>query len=62
MLDVFLTAIGLMLIFEGVMPFLNPQSWRKMFSLVLQMNDADLRRMGLITMISGLILIFIVSQ
>ena len=62
MLDVFLTAFGLMLIFEGVMPFLNPEAWRKMFTLVLQMKDSELRRMGLITMISGLILIFIVSQ
>jgi len=56
----FLTAIALLLIIEGIMPFLNPEGLRKMLALTLQMNNSTLRFVGLSAMIAGLVLLYIV--
>ena len=58
-LDTLLLAIALMLLFEGVLPFLSPQRWREIFRKVLLFNDDQIRFMGLIAItISLLIFIF----
>jgi uncharacterized protein YjeT (DUF2065 family) len=56
----FLTAIALLLIIEGIMPFLNPEGLRKMLALTLQMDNSTLRFVGLSAMIAGLVLLYIV--
>ena len=56
----FLTALALVFILEGIMPFVNPNALRKMFAMALQMNDKTLRFVGLSSMILGLILLYIV--
>jgi len=56
----FLTAIALVFIIEGIMPFCNPAGLRKMFILVASMEDKKLRLMGLTSMLSGLILLYLV--
>lgn len=48
-----------MLIFEGILPFINPEAARRMYRLVLQMDDQSLRFGGLIAMSIGLILLYI---
>ncbi|MBM3351020.1 MAG: DUF2065 domain-containing protein [Betaproteobacteria bacterium] len=53
----FLTALGLMLVLEGVLPFLMPQAWRDTFKRMIELKDGQLRFVGLISMIGGLILI-----
>ncbi|MXX98691.1 MAG: DUF2065 domain-containing protein [Gammaproteobacteria bacterium] len=54
----FFTALGLMLIFEGVIPFLNPSKWKRALSVVEGLSDFKLRAGGLILMIGGLLLIY----
>ncbi len=55
-----LTALALVFILEGIMPFVNPASLRKMIVLVAQMDDASLRFVGLSSMIAGLVLLYLV--
>jgi len=55
-----LTALALVCILEGIMPFINPDGLRKMFALALQLNDTTLRFMGLSSMIAGLVLLYVV--
>lgn len=55
-----LTGLALVLVLEGIMPFINPDGLRKMFAMALQLNDTTLRFMGLSSMIAGLVLLYIV--
>jgi uncharacterized protein YjeT (DUF2065 family) len=54
-------ALGLVLVIEGLLPFFNPMGWRRMFEQVLQMSDGQLRFLGLAGIVSGLLLIWVVS-
>jgi uncharacterized protein YjeT (DUF2065 family) len=56
-----LTALALVFILEGIMPFINPDGLRKMFTLAIQLDDATLRLVGLSSMIAGLVLLYIVN-
>lgn len=51
-------ALALMLVMEGVLPFLAPASWRETFSRMIQLNDGQIRFMGLISMLGGLALLY----
>ncbi len=55
-----LTALALVLILEGIMPFVNPDGLRKMFTLALQLDDSTLRFVGLSSMVAGLVLLYVV--
>ena len=55
-----LTALALVLVIEGIMPFMNPAGLRKMVVLVANMNDTSLRFIGLTSMLSGLLLLYLV--
>lgn len=46
-------AFCLMLVLEGVMPFLAPSRWRNMAALLAQVDDRSMRRMGLVSMLLG---------
>ncbi len=59
MLDTLLMALGLMLVLEGLLPFLAPKLWRETFARIMQLADGQLRFMGLTSMIIGLFLIII---
>ena len=54
---VFLMALALMLILEGVLPFLAPSLWRDTFRRLTQMSDGQIRFVGLSSMILGLLLL-----
>jgi hypothetical protein len=58
MLEYALSALGLMLIFEGVMPFLFPTRWRQALAMLAQLQDGQMRFVGLTLMLSGLLLIY----
>jgi len=58
MLDYFFSALGLMLVIEGLMPFLFPASWRAGLSKLAQFHDGQTRFIGLTLMLSGLLLIY----
>ena len=55
-----LAALALVLIIEGLLPFAGPQSLKKTFVLVLQMDDRTLRTLGLASIIIGLLLLYFV--
>jgi len=52
-----LLALALMLILEGVLPFLAPNLWRDTFRKITQMSDGQIRFVGLSSMIIGLLLL-----
>lgn len=54
------TALALVLVLEGIMPFVNPDGMRKMFLLAMQLDNNTLRFIGLSSMLAGLILLYIV--
>ena len=53
----FLMALALMLILEGVLPFIAPNLWRDTFRKITQMSDGQIRFVGLSSMIVGLLLL-----
>ena len=55
-----LTALALVFILEGIMPFINPDGLRKMFMLALQFDNNTLRFIGLSSMLFGLAMLYIV--
>lgn len=57
--EVFLPALALMLVLEGVLPFLAPVAWREAFVRMTRMKDGQIRFMGLVSMLAGLILLLI---
>jgi len=57
--DVWLPALALMLVMEGVLPFLAPTAWRETFSRMIQFNNGQVRFMGLVSMLAGLALLFL---
>ncbi len=57
--DNLLLAFALMLVLEGVVPFLAPQAWRATFRRLIAMSDGQIRFIGLTAMIAGLILLMI---
>jgi uncharacterized protein YjeT (DUF2065 family) len=52
-----LMALALMLILEGVLPFLAPNLWRDTFRKITQMSDGQIRFVGLSSMLVGLLLL-----
>jgi uncharacterized protein YjeT (DUF2065 family) len=57
--EILVPALALMLIMEGVLPFLSPTAWREAFSRMIQFKDGQLRFMGLVSMLAGLLLLFL---
>ena len=51
--DVFWPALALVLVFEGLMPFLAPDAWRQVFSEMLKLRDGQIRFFGLICLLCG---------
>lgn len=59
MSDLLLAALALMLVVEGLMPFLSPTLWRQLFSRLLLMSDGQIRFIGLSSMLAGLLLLYL---
>jgi uncharacterized protein YjeT (DUF2065 family) len=54
-----LMALALMLVIEGLLPFLAPKVWRDTFLRLMQLSDGQIRFFGLTSMIVGLLLLFL---
>ena len=50
-------ALALMLILEGVLPFIAPTVWRDTFRRITQMSDGQIRFVGLSSMLLGLLIL-----
>lgn len=59
--DVVWPALALVLIFEGLLPFVAPGTWRRVFSEMLRLRDGQIRFFGLICLFSGVALWWWVS-
>ena len=57
--DVAHSAVALMLIVEGLLPFVSPLSWRRIFEKAMQMSDGQIRFLGLTCMLSGLAMLLL---
>ena len=55
-----LAALALVLIIEGVLPFLNPTGFRRTMEMISQLEDSTLRFVGLTAMIAGCLLLYVV--
>ena len=58
MWDELLAAFGLMLVLEGIMPFLNPRALRQTLLRMTQLEDRVLRFAGLASMALGLLVLY----
>jgi hypothetical protein len=61
MVQTFLLAFALMLVIEGLMPFVAPRVWRETFRRVTELADGQVRFLGLSSIVVGLILMVIVK-
>ena len=52
-----LGALALMLVVEGLLPFLSPAAWRRVFERATRLTDGQIRFLGLSSMIAGLALL-----
>lgn len=57
-----LSALALMLVIEGIMPFLAPRAWRDTFRRIIEMSDGQVRFIGLASMLCGLVLLLFVTR
>ncbi len=54
-----LTALGLMLVLEGLLPLFAPRAWRDTFRRMVDLKDGQLRFVGLISLLGGFLLIYL---
>ena len=54
-----LDAVALLLVLEGIMPFLSPSSVRRLLARLNEMGDNVLRGAGLASMVAGVILLYV---
>ena len=59
MSDNLLLGFALMLVFEGIVPFIAPNAWRETFRRLTQLSDGQIRFIGLTSMLVGLIMLII---
>lgn len=58
----FLAALALVLVIEGIVPFISPQSLRKLQESMAQLDDRALRNIGLASMVCGVVLLYLVRH
>jgi uncharacterized protein YjeT (DUF2065 family) len=57
-----LTAVALLLVIEGMLPFVRPDRYKRLVVQISRLSDNQLRNFGLFAMIAGLLLLFIVRS
>ena len=58
MLQYWLLGLAMMLVIEGLLPFLLPELWRETFRNLVTLTEGQLRFIGLTSMLSGLLLLY----
>ena len=61
MADTLWTALALLLILEGVLPFAAPRVWREGFRRLTELSDGQLRFIGMISVGIGLVGLYLAS-
>lgn len=60
-MEALFSALALVLIIEGILPFLSPKGWRGVFEKVLQLSDGQIRFYGMVSMAIGLLLLWLLG-
>lgn len=61
MSDALLTALALVLVIEGLMPLISPRQWRRVFEEVLKLQDGQIRFIGLLSIVVGLLALLLLD-
>ncbi|MGZ5035594.1 MAG: DUF2065 domain-containing protein [Usitatibacter sp.] len=61
MSDIVFAALALMLVIEGILPFTAPRLWRETFKRLTEMSDGQIRFAGLMSMVAGLVILFLAT-
>lgn len=56
-----LIAVALLLVIEGIWPFLSPASFRRALTMLISDSDYHLRMAGLASMVLGVLLLYLVN-
>ena len=59
--EVLFAGFALMLVIEGILPFVAPKLWRETFKALTEMKDGQIRFAGLVSMLVGLSLLWFVA-
>ena len=51
------TAFALVLVIEGLLPFLSHASWRRVFTQMVQLRDGQIRFFALLCILSGIVML-----
>jgi len=62
MSDALWMALGLVLVFEGLLPLVSPRGWRHVFSQILQLQDGQIRFFGLMSVAFGLLVVWFIPD
>ena len=54
-------AFCLMLVIEGIIPFVNPGRWRQLLKVLDQIDDRTMRMIGLCSMLTGTALLYFIN-
>lgn len=57
-----LSALALVLVIEGIMPFVAPGGWRDLMAKLCSLDDRALRNAGLTSMVIGVVLLYFVRM
>ena len=55
-------ALCLVLVIEGIVPFLYPRRWRELAMTLADVDDKTMRIVGLVSMVSGTVLLYLIRQ
>lgn len=58
---ILISAIALVFVFEGLLPFIFPKFWKKIMKQVVDQDEKNLRIMGLVSISIGLIILLLLS-
>jgi uncharacterized protein YjeT (DUF2065 family) len=61
LLDTLLTALGLMLILEGLLPMISPRKWRSLFEQMLRLEEGQIRFFGMLMVVLGLVVVWFLA-
>lgn len=53
-------AVALVLLIEGLVPFVSPAGWRRVFSQLLLLRDGQIRFFALLSIVVGLVMLLLI--
>ena len=62
MLPKLLTALALLMVFEGIFPFISPGGYKRAVGAMLKLPENNLRIFGLVLMVVGVVLLYVVNR